>query len=207
MERNMSGTLAGAIDEMLSGSVAGNIRFESGGGSNVTITPTLESGTKIADFTIDDTSGELYAPTPEPPIEYTAGTNIQISENNVISATDTTYTAGTGITIEDGVISTDGGSGGIEITSLYSGSSAVSNVTLSESFRNFDIIMLISGHPDGYSVSCSYITDTISNGNKIGYSDDVAFQWWTVADNTHIDLQASSGGYYLKAVYGIQRKS
>lgn len=33
-----------------------------GGGSNVTITPTLSSGTKIADFEIDGTPGELYAP-------------------------------------------------------------------------------------------------------------------------------------------------
>lgn len=34
----------------------------SGGGSTVTITPTLSTGTKIADFEIDGTAGELYAP-------------------------------------------------------------------------------------------------------------------------------------------------
>lgn len=34
-----------------------------GGGSNVTITPTLSTGTKIADFEIDGQTGELYAPT------------------------------------------------------------------------------------------------------------------------------------------------
>lgn len=35
------------------------------GGDEVTITPALESGTKIADYTIgEDTSGSLYAPTP-----------------------------------------------------------------------------------------------------------------------------------------------
>ena len=40
----------------------------------------------------------------------TAGDNIQISEENVISATDTKYTAGTGITInEDNEISADAG--------------------------------------------------------------------------------------------------
>ena len=108
MNRDMSGSVRGLIDEMLSGSVAGNIKVETSGGSTVTITPTLESGTKIADFQIDDTSGVLYAPTPEPPIEYTAGDNIQISEENVISATDTTYTAGNNITIENGVISASG---------------------------------------------------------------------------------------------------
>lgn len=40
----------------------------SSGGDTVTITPALESGTKIADYTIgEDTSGSLYAPTPETP--------------------------------------------------------------------------------------------------------------------------------------------
>lgn len=33
-----------------------------GGGSTVTITPTLSTGTKIADFSIDGQNGELYAP-------------------------------------------------------------------------------------------------------------------------------------------------
>lgn len=107
MNRDMSGSVRGLIDDMLSGSVAGNIKVETSGGSIVTITPTLESGTKIADFTIDETSGVLYAPTPESPIVYTAGDNIQISEENVISATDTTYTAGDNITIENNVISAD----------------------------------------------------------------------------------------------------
>lgn len=49
------------FDGTLSGSIAGG----GGGGSEVTITPTLQSGTKIADYTIDETSGSLYAPTPE----------------------------------------------------------------------------------------------------------------------------------------------
>ena len=42
---------------------------------------------------------------------YTAGTNVSISSQNVISATDTTYTAGTGISITDGVISSTAKSG------------------------------------------------------------------------------------------------
>lgn len=53
----MQGSIA--FDGTLSGSIAG------GGGSEVTITPTLQTGTKIADYEIDSTPGELYAPTPE----------------------------------------------------------------------------------------------------------------------------------------------
>lgn len=33
-----------------------------GGGSTVSITPTLSTGTKIADYSIDGTGGSLYAP-------------------------------------------------------------------------------------------------------------------------------------------------
>lgn len=57
----MQGTIA--FDGTLSGSIAGG---GGGGGSEVTITPTLTEGEKIADFEIDGTPGELYAPTPTP---------------------------------------------------------------------------------------------------------------------------------------------
>lgn len=90
-----------------SGTLRGVLGRGGGGGSNVTITPTLTQGTKIADFNTGDTEGSLYAPTPQ---EYTAGDNVTI-ENGVISATDTKYTAGDNITIENGVISATGGGG------------------------------------------------------------------------------------------------
>lgn len=68
----MQGSIA--FDGTLSGSIAGG----GGGGSEVTITPTLTSGTKIADYEIDSTPGELYAPTPEAltassPLDITSG--------------------------------------------------------------------------------------------------------------------------------------
>lgn len=43
----------------LFGEVAGQIGFN-GGGSTVTITPTYSSGTKLADFTIGETSGAIF---------------------------------------------------------------------------------------------------------------------------------------------------
>lgn len=49
------------FDGTLSGSIAGG----GGGGTEVTITPVVTSGTKIADYSIDQTPGSLYAPTPE----------------------------------------------------------------------------------------------------------------------------------------------
>lgn len=46
------------FDGTLSGSIAGG----GGGGSEVSITPILTSGVKIADYAIDETTGSLYAP-------------------------------------------------------------------------------------------------------------------------------------------------
>lgn len=116
------------------------------------------------------------------------------------------YTAGTGIDITNNVISATGG-GGFDMTPLYTSNVGESNITLSESYKNFDIIILSSAHTSGYSVSGIYITDNLSNGNRIGYSDDVAFQWWEITDNTHLFLQANGGDYYLKSIYGIHRKT
>lgn len=116
------------------------------------------------------------------------------------------YTAGTGIDITNNVISATGG-GGFDLEPLYVGTGAAQSVELSESYKNFDIIIMSSAHPSGYSVSGIYITDNLSNGSRIGYSDDVAFQWWEITDNTHFYLQASSGDYYLKSIYGLHRKT
>lgn len=55
----MQGTIS--FDGTLSGGITGG----GGGGSEVTITPVLTEGTKIADYSIDGESGSLYAPDPE----------------------------------------------------------------------------------------------------------------------------------------------
>lgn len=55
----MQGTIS--FDGTLSGGITGG----GGGGSEVTITPVLTEGTKIADYSIDQEAGSLYAPTPE----------------------------------------------------------------------------------------------------------------------------------------------
>jgi hypothetical protein len=51
-----------------------------GGGSNVTITPTLSTGTKIADFEIDGQTGELYAPTGGGNANIWTGTQAELEE-------------------------------------------------------------------------------------------------------------------------------
>ena len=90
----MQGSIA--FDGTLSGSIAGG----GGGGSDVTITPTLTSGTKIADYDIDGTPGELYAPDPE---ALTAAAPLDISSGVIsidLSGYQEKLTAGSYISID-----------------------------------------------------------------------------------------------------------
>lgn len=61
------------FDGTLSGSIAGG---GGGGGSEVTITPVLTEGTKIADYSIDGAAGELYAPEAGDTVEVTPTLNV-----------------------------------------------------------------------------------------------------------------------------------
>ena len=61
------------FDGTLSGSIAGG---GGGGGSEVTITPVLTEGTKIADYTIDSASGSLYAPEAGDTVDVTPNLNV-----------------------------------------------------------------------------------------------------------------------------------
>ena len=61
------------FDGTLSGSIAGG---GGGGGSEVTITPVLTEGTKIADYTIDSASGSLYAPEAGDTVDVTPTLNV-----------------------------------------------------------------------------------------------------------------------------------
>lgn len=74
-----------------------------GGGSTVNIQPTLQSGTKIADFEIDGQSGELYAPTDtntyptemtftsDGKVEITMSDNSKVTSDNAYSLTILKY--------------------------------------------------------------------------------------------------------------------
>lgn len=54
--------LVGDQEKYLKGDGTWDTPQGGGGGSTVTITPTLSSGTKIADYSINEVSGSLYAP-------------------------------------------------------------------------------------------------------------------------------------------------
>ena len=49
--------------------IAENIEGGGGGGSTVEVTQVLESGTKVATITVDDTPTDIFAPTPAEPTD------------------------------------------------------------------------------------------------------------------------------------------
>lgn len=85
---------------------------------------------------------------------YTAGSNVQISDENVISATDTTYTAGTGIEITEGNVINNTQSGAVwgNITGTLSDQTDLNNALT------------------GLSNDISDKQDIIDNDNKLPYS-------------------------------------
>lgn len=78
---SFSGTLAGSIAD-----------GGGGGGSTVTITPTLESGTKIADFSIDSETGSIYAPSSETVIiTPSIASGVKIADFTIGETSDSLY--------------------------------------------------------------------------------------------------------------------
>lgn len=107
---------------------------EHGGGSDVEITPTLQSGTKIADFEIDGVSGALYAPSGG---GGGGGGSSQTIADVLWSGTATPSTTGTDITLSHAISDYDF----IVFTVNQSGSAydsvvviAVNELTVGESY-------------------------------------------------------------------------
>lgn len=108
------GSVSGYVTEQELAAVSGDIVNQI---PSVEITPTLSSGTKLADYSIDGVSGEIYAPeaVEVETAEVSAGSGISITDTGsgiVISCTvsggGSTYTAGEYISIENDEISVTG---------------------------------------------------------------------------------------------------
>lgn len=127
-----------------------------GGGSNVSITPTLSTGTKIADFEIDGVSGALYAPSGG---GGGGGGSSQTIADVLWSGSATPSTAGTDITLNHAISDYDFIVFIIEQGAGYSSVVTVptSELTVGEAYIN-----------TGYSgsqmdVFFTYVTDTSIN--------------------------------------------
>jgi len=82
-----------------------------GGGSTVTITPTLATGRKIAEYEIDGVGGDLYAPDPSVPTKRYLGqliARVTASDSHITSSGKTTYDGGDNWHAFDGTESASG---------------------------------------------------------------------------------------------------
>lgn len=70
-----------------------------GGGSTVTYTPVLTSGTKTGEISIDGTSQDMYAPTPQ---TYTAGDGIEITGSTISLEYFSVVNGAINVTFDDG---------------------------------------------------------------------------------------------------------
>lgn len=167
-----------------------------GGGSVVAVYPILLSGEHIADIVVDGDRIALYAPEP---IEYTAGTGIEISQSGAVSVSEalrttiagkvdtTTFetaiaslvasvaskqdmlTAGSGITIQNNIISATGGGGAsamedltdVDLSNLTNGQVLKWNAT-TEKWENDD-------ESGGSSLPFEIVIDSNDNGINLLY--------------------------------------
>lgn len=127
----------------------------SGGGSSVSITPSLSSGTKVADYAIDGISGELYAPTP---------TEIEANPSG------TATTDLTAIQIENDIYSIP--SGGTTVVPNPTGT-AIADLNSVQIGNDIYSIPSGGGGNVGYEESIIYNTPTSSTGliTTLDFSD------------------------------------
>lgn len=178
-----------------------------GGGSTVTITPTLSTGTKIADYSIDGSTGALYAPNGGGGSSTLSG----LSDVTITSPTDgqgLVYDATNQVWVNGDV----GGGSCLVKLAEYSGAghgfSEGDTITLSDNMINYDVLMFASNYSDDVSgwinglvtvsdFKTKYTGRFYAQYQKDGYTD-VKY----LTDTTISVLRAS--GAFVNAVYGIK---
>lgn len=168
-----------------------------GTGSTVTITPTLESGEKIADYSINGTPGELYAP---------EGGGTEVVANPEDEATDVLEK----IKIGDDILSIPAGGFPYKDTLIFD-----TNVTsdgtfaLLDSIDNYDAL-LISGYCAAGSnqpIVSIFVTKSEFYTQKFTLLSTVGMNTRRVfidfPDDTHVRTDAIEGDISLRNIYGI----
>ena len=140
------------------------------GGSSITITPTLESGVKLADYSIDDTEGAIYAP-----VE-TAG---------IISTNETKVGTLNGEDVYRKVFSS---------TSAISGTSTeidVSSLNIKQPLRAVVTTLIVD---DGVNI---YTMLPINDGVTYAYVDTITASSVTIKHTSGFATNRAADGYTL----------
>lgn len=127
-----------------SGNMRGDMYRSGGGGSVVTIDPVYNSGTKIADYSIDGEDGEIYIPS-----QYTI-TNLW---NYVTDNTSQIVYDGTLITLSDSILNYDE-----LVVEVVSDSGDLGNEWRSSAELRINVHTLINGIEPYNYVFCTYDT-------------------------------------------------
>lgn len=179
-----------------------------GGGSTVTITPTLSTGTKIADYSIDGSTGALFAPNG-------GGGVSALSDLTDVTLTSPTngqalvYDATNQVWINGNV---SGGGGSFAETPLFTGGTSGNRTfTLSSAFTNYDYIAIYYSHNDGQTTyqdvklyPSSLLYSLIGTSvNILGITNDAWYYYFTVTSTTQLDYAKSNAGW-ITDVIGIK---
>lgn len=133
------------------------IRPNSGTFTEVTITPSLLSGTKIADYSVGETSGSLYAPTQQTEInDSTASDHTTYSSDKINTLLSGKVDTGTVAVIDDLIPST---------TTVFSSQKVIDGLTAYYDLTSDDIKNIVSL---GFSTESSYsVGDYCIYGHKL----------------------------------------
>lgn len=101
-----------------------------------------------------------------------------------------------------------GGSGRDLFTPLYTGTQHENTINLSESFRNYEGILVTaySGGVNGWHISQVYKNSELNDGERFTLSDEGSYLGYYITDDTTLTF-AGGSGYYIEGVYGIANYS
>jgi len=103
-----------------------------------------------------------------------------------------------------------GGGGNYTETTLYTGSTLVDNMQLSDDISNYNAICVVAGQVDGsnnlrfpHVIPTSQMMDALTNGYEIGLCSDASYIYFTVDSTTEISKGSYQNNFFIAKVIGI----
>lgn len=170
-------------------------QISASGGSEVEANPT---GTATGTLTKLGIDGDVYD------ISGSGGTTVV--PNPVGTPADTLNT----VEIDGVIYDIEGGGGASHtmIDTLYTGTQRETTVTLTNSYEDYDLLIIectaVSGS-DIFKNSISYTPKDLALNQKVGISDDISYLWYIISSTTSLTYYSSGGSsYYISSITGMK---